>query len=431
MASLQKVNGYFHISFRCAGQRFKRSLKTKSHSRAIARKARLEETIHLVECGRLHVPSDVDHAAFLLSDGKTNEKKEVGGTAVATPPLSLKSVFDAFFAAIPDGNLEQNTLDGMHQHKRHLLRILGSEAPFRALNREHLQRYVNRRCKEDTHYDRKLEDGSIGKTKVTAATIHKELVTLGTVWRWGEPMGFVVGTFPRRGLRLPKTTELPSFQTWDEILRNIEQDELDEFDATLFWDALYLRRSEIDGLLEHVRQHAAHPFIYPMFVMAAHTGARRSELLRCRKSDFDFDGDVLTIRERKRVKHRNTTRRVPLSPTLRCVMDRWINHEHPGGPLTFCHAGTVARSRSRSRRGDPITSDQVHDHFERTLQGSKWEKIKGWHCLRHSFISNLASQGVDQRIIDDFVGHTTEQMRRRYRHLFPDVKRDAIEKVFG
>ena len=57
--------------------------------------------------------------------------------------------------------------------------------------------------------------------------------------------------------------------------------------------------------------------------------------------------------------------------------------------------------------------------------------MKGWHCLRHSFISNLASQGIDQRIIDDFVGHTTEQMRRRYRHLFPDVKQAAIDAVFG
>ncbi|MDP6719650.1 MAG: tyrosine-type recombinase/integrase [Pirellulaceae bacterium] len=78
-----------------------------------------------------------------------------------------------------------------------------------------------------------------------------------------------------------------------------------------------------------------------------------------------------------------------------------------------------------------MSPDQAHGHFTRTLQNSKWEKIKGWHCLRHSFISNLASQGIDQRIIDDFVGHTTEQMRRRYRHLFPDVKQAVIDAVFG
>jgi hypothetical protein len=38
---------------------------------------------------------------------------------------------------------------------------------------------------------------------------------------------------------------------------------------------------------------------------------------------------------------------------------------------------------------------------------------------------------VDQRIIDDMVGHQTDEQRRRYRHLYPDVKQDAIRSVFG
>ncbi len=57
--------------------------------------------------------------------------------------------------------------------------------------------------------------------------------------------------------------------------------------------------------------------------------------------------------------------------------------------------------------------------------------LKGFHALRHSFISCLASEGVDQRIIDDFVGHCSEEQRRRYRHLVPDVKQKAIAGVFG
>ena len=62
---------------------------------------------------------------------------------------------------------------------------------------------------------------------------------------------------------------------------------------------------------------------------------------------------------------------------------------------------------------------------------SKWGVLKGWHVFRHSFISALASKGVDQRIIDDLVGHATEEQRRRYRHLFPDVKQQALLGVFG
>jgi hypothetical protein len=38
---------------------------------------------------------------------------------------------------------------------------------------------------------------------------------------------------------------------------------------------------------------------------------------------------------------------------------------------------------------------------------------------------------VDQRIIDDLGGHSTEEQRRRCRHLFPDVKQKAIVSVFG
>jgi integrase len=51
--------------------------------------------------------------------------------------------------------------------------------------------------------------------------------------------------------------------------------------------------------------------------------------------------------------------------------------------------------------------------------------------FRHSFISALASKGVDQRIIDDLVGHCTEQQRRRYRHLYPNVKEEAVLSVFA
>jgi integrase len=40
-------------------------------------------------------------------------------------------------------------------------------------------------------------------------------------------------------------------------------------------------------------------------------------------------------------------------------------------------------------------------------------------------------KGIDQRIIDAWVGHTTEDMRRRYRHLFPNSEKQAMSLVFG
>jgi site-specific recombinase XerD len=50
-----------------------------------------------------------------------------------------------------------------------------------------------------------------------------------------------------------------------------------------------------------------------------------------------------------------------------------------------------------------------------------------YHVFRHSFCSNLAMAGVDQRVIDEFLGHQIEAMRKRYRHLFPNDRHSAIE----
>jgi len=65
------------------------------------------------------------------------------------------------------------------------------------------------------------------------------------------------------------------------------------------------------------------------------------------------------------------------------------------------------------------------------LDESKWCVIKGWHVLRHSFISACAAKAIDQRFIDEWVGHCSEAMRRRYRHLYPSVQAAAINRVFG
>jgi site-specific recombinase XerD len=57
--------------------------------------------------------------------------------------------------------------------------------------------------------------------------------------------------------------------------------------------------------------------------------------------------------------------------------------------------------------------------------------LRGFHVLRHSFISALASEGVDQRVIDEVVGHQSQEQRARYRHLYPRVMKEAIGRVFG
>ena len=69
--------------------------------------------------------------------------------------------------------------------------------------------------------------------------------------------------------------------------------------------------------------------------------------------------------------------------------------------------------------------------FRRVVQDSKWAMVRGFHTFRHSFVSVLAAAGVDQRLIDEMTGHQTEEMRQRYRHLTPQLKRAALMLAFG
>lgn len=340
---------------------------------------------------------------FLISDGKLDRKIE-------TPKsLRLGALFDAYLAAIPSGSLEDSTLRSIAIHRAHLEKHLGKRFWVRGLKRGDLQSYVSKRS---------LEPGLRGTT-VGATTIKKELSTLRTVWRWAMSEKFVEGSFPNVGLRFPKTKEKRQFQTFDEISETVSGRKLTPGQELELWECLFLSTKEIEELLEHVRCNAWRDFVYPMFVMAAHTGARRSELLRSEKCDIGTK--FVTIRETKRVRGQRSTRRVPLSPILREALDSWMKI-HPGGPFTFC---------MESNEGTPLTKGQASDYFKRTLAKSRWSVVPGWHCFRHSFCSNCAMEGIDQRLIDSWVGHTTESMRRRYRHLFPSHEIESLASVFA
>ena len=86
----------------------------------------------------------------------------------------------------------------------------------------------------------------------------------------------VPASFPSQGLVYPKTDETLPYMTWKEIERRIKAGAMPEE----LWESLFLNVTEIGALLKHVKQKKAPAWVYPMLAMAAHTGARRSELMR-------------------------------------------------------------------------------------------------------------------------------------------------------
>lgn len=423
MASIEKRGGKYRVTFRYEGKKYARTVGTDKLQKAQIAKAQIERNIELVSIGVLEVPAGCDIFDFFLTgkalDFAQNVEKETAVKKRENSRISIERLFNLYFDAFLQESIEENSYGMLQTHRNNLERLFGKRTKAATIGSGEIQKYVDKRSKEPGR-----------RGLIQATTIRKETTTLSTIFKWAVSNGHLEAVPDKKGVRDPKGKEKPPFQTWDEIERKIKRGGLSDDEIAELWECLFLNTSEIANLLSHIKLNARHAFIYPAFAFAAHTGARRSEIARSQLADIDFESDMITIRELKRVRGMQSTRRVPMSPFLKTALTAWIA-EHPGGQMTFSMPERLERSQKERKIGTPITPSELHKHFQQPLKGSKWEVLHGWHALRHSFCSNCAAAGVEQRLINDWVGHQTTAMVRRYRHLFPNKQQQAIQNVFA
>jgi integrase len=283
MASIYRdpESGKFRITFRFGNpsRPFHKSLKTKDEKKAEEERGRIEGFLRAIEQGYVSVPPEADFWQFVFSGGKLENKPSV------KEALTLEALFARYEEQMPPGTMEENTLGTHRLHKKHLLRVLGPKQRAAALTTADLQGYVNKRSKENYR----------GKP-IKARTIQKEVATFRAVWNWGVLHGLLSGPAATRGLKYEKEDAKPPFRTWAEIEEEIERGGLAREKADELWDCLFLDTKQVAELLAYVKENANAPFVYPMFVFVAHTGARRSEMCRSQVTDLDFKNGRVRIR---------------------------------------------------------------------------------------------------------------------------------------
>lgn len=270
MASLEidPASGRYRVRFRHAGQEYKRSLRTKSRPVANASLGQVEEALRMLSMGMVELPSDVDEGTFIVSGARVRQQKRQRSTV-----QTLEDLFRVYQAELPKGSKEERTLAGERLHFKHLLRHLKPRTKLSAINSREVQRYVDSRSKDQFH-----------NRTISPDTIKKELTTLRLVWNWAKRQEHVQSLPPINHVIYPKRDEKPPFLTMPEINRLLDRGGVSERQEAALWESLYLTRLEVDRLVEHVAKQRTVAFAYPMVVLAAHTGMRRSELLRAEKS---------------------------------------------------------------------------------------------------------------------------------------------------
>lgn len=426
MASVwrDKRSGKWVIKFLYMQQAFTRSLRTKSETKASRLKTLVEETVQLLQTGRLEIPTDVeDEGTWILTGGKLTAKP-------INPALKVESLGDVCDKYLLDQvDKHEATQRCEVIHIAHLKRILGTKSRLRSLSLDDMQKYINTRRSEDNRRG----------GKISGVTIKKELTTFAQVWDWARSRNRLTGVKsncpirdpikPRKwAVRIPKADRSARFMTWSEIERRVERGGITTMAESELWRMLYLDDSQLTDLLNHVNESATHSFVYPMFAFAAYTGARRSEICRSLIDDFDFEAGIVTIRESKRKKDlAATARHVPLSDKLRVIMEEWFS-KHPGGQYTITLPLVMPKKKMRQELSQTNRNEATY-HFKQTVADSKWSKVSGFHVLRHSFGAICTRAGIPINVIAAWMGHATEEMKEHYQHLLPQDQQDWMKKL--
>ena len=151
------------------------------------------------------------------------------------------------------------------------------------------------------------------------------------------------------------------------------------------------------------------------------TGLRIGECLALRTRDIDFARNVLVVR-RTRVATDGSFGR-PKGGTSREV------HLSGAAASALKSIRGLGELAFTSRTGKPLTHDMVRGWVNQAAQRAGIAKHLSAHSLRHTRTANMVMAGVDERTIMAELGWTTATMLRRYSHLSPLHRREAVAKV--
>jgi site-specific recombinase XerD len=156
-------------------------------------------------------------------------------------------------------------------------------------------------------------------------------------------------------------------------------------------------------------------------------GLRLQEGVHLQIRDIDGDRMVVHVRHGKGAKDRY----VPLPKcTLKMLRQHWSTHRHP----VWLFPAPIRAAAPPSAAIGPMSVSGVQRAFKAALQESGIQKPATVHTLRHSYATHLLEAGVNLRLIQAYLGHSSPKTTAIYTHLTrkaEDLAAEAIHRVMG
>jgi len=206
---------------------------------------------------------------------------------------------------------------------------------------------------------------------------------------------FYTHTLPRpwetlKKLRVPKQKTLPDVLTVDEVRR----------------------------LIDAVRTPHNKTYLWTVYSL----GLRLTEGLHLQVGDVDGQRMLVHVHRGKGAKDRY----VPLpARTLDMLRAYWATHRNPA----WLFPATGRNHQQGATATEPMAKTSVQGAIRRVVVQLGLRKNVSIHTLRHSYATHLLEAGVNLRLIQQYLGHSSLQTTMVYLHLTSQGQQEAIATI--
>ena len=152
-------------------------------------------------------------------------------------------------------------------------------------------------------------------------------------------------------------------------------------------------------------------------------GLRRQEGLDLKVGDIDSARMMIHVRSGKGAKDRY----VPLPQrTLDLLRSYWVTHRNPTWIFPKTQPPDAVSMANVTR---PMHVSGMQRAFKVALIDSGIQKPATVHSLRHSWATHLLEEGVNLRLLQSYLGHTSLSYTARYTHLTRKLETQSLETI--
>jgi len=167
-----------------------------------------------------------------------------------------------------------------------------------------------------------------------------------------------------------------------------------------------LTPDEVQGIIGAVQRPRFRVCLFTIYSL----GLRLGEGVGLGVGDVDSKRMLVHVRKAKGLKDRY----VPLpDATLLALRSYWKQHRNP--LLLFPNATNKYRNMTEAKTAMDRTT--VQNAFKAAVSSRNIKKKVSVHSLRHSYATHLLEAGVNLRLIQHYLGHSTPMTTARYTHM--------------